>query len=144
MNLTVESALHGVRELMRDQVGPAVGDDYAAQMTRLAGRLLNICANWVDDAAALRVEENASIRSTLGEAASHVDGALTLALTEAANSADPGLRISALDLENHRLRTLLVRAQAQLELRQGSAVRAMDQRIWRLLEVVEERRAPRE
>jgi hypothetical protein len=144
MNLTIDSALHGVRELLRDQIGPAVGDAYAAQMTRLAGRLMNICANWVDDAAVLRVEENAEIRAVLGDAAGNVDSALAAALTEAARSCDPGLRISELDRENHRLRTLLVSTQTQLELQQGTAARAMDQRIWRLLEATEERRAPRE
>jgi hypothetical protein len=65
-------------------------------------------------------------------------------LREAAASTDPGLKISVLDVESHRLRVLLVTAQAALEDSTGPAAKALDQRIWQLLETVEAKRAPRE
>ena len=142
--LTLDNALHGVRELLRDRISPAVGDPFAAQMARLSGMLLTICANGVDDAAELRAHENAAIRGILGEAAALVEAPLAAALKAAAVSHDPGLKISVLDTENHRLRCLLVKAQAALEENTVPAAHALDQRIWRLLESIETMRAPRE
>ncbi len=144
MNLTIENALHGIGELLRDRISPEIGDPFASQMARLSCGLLNICANWVDDAAEVRVEENAAIRVLLGDAAALARGELSARLAEAADSADPGLKIGVLDAENHRLRALLIEAQADLEARDSEAARAMDQRIWRLLEEIETKRAPRE
>ncbi len=144
MNLTIDNALHGVRELLADQIAPEVGDPFAAQMARLSCLLLKISANWVDDAAEIRVEENAAIRAVLGEAAILINGPLVTRLTEAGRSADPGLKVTVLDGENHRLRCLLVEAQTALEISNNKAARAMDQHIWRLLETIEAKRAPRE
>lgn len=143
-NLTFDNALHGVRELLRDRISPAVGDPFAAQMARLSGMLLTICANGVDDAAELRVEENAAIRKLLGEAAAIMPAPLSDALHAAAASTDPGLKVSVLDGENNRLRTLLVEAQTALEESHDSAANALNQRIWQLLETIEAKRAPRE
>ena len=140
-NLTFDNALHGVRELLRDRISPAVGDPFAAQMARLSGMLLT---NGVDDAAELRVEENAAIRKLLGEAAAIMPAPLSDALHAAAASTDPGLKVSVLDGENNRLRTLLVEAQTALEESHDSAANALNQRIWQLLETIEAKRAPRE
>jgi hypothetical protein len=129
MNFTLPSAILGVAELLRDRIGPEIGDNYTANMARMATAVLNISANWIDDAAALRVAENAAIRELLGEGA---------------GPADPGLRICELDRENHRLRLILVALHIDLEVRQDADSRAMDQRIWRLLEDIETKRAPRE
>ena len=142
MNFTVPSAVKGVGALLRDRITPEIGDNYAANMARMATSVLNISANWADNAAALRVAENAAIRSLLGEAAGLVQGELAGRLADAALSVDPGLRVSELDGENHRLRLLLVEAQAVLELREDDTARAMDQRIWRLLDEIEVSRAP--
>jgi hypothetical protein len=106
--------------------------------------LLTICANAADDAAELRVEENAAIRALLGDAAALVEPALSARLIRVAASVDPGLKIGVLDGENHRLRSYLVEAQADLENRPGETPLAMDRRIWRLLEDIELKRAPRE
>ena len=138
MNFNIPSAVKGVGELLRTRILPEIGDNYAANMARMATAVLNISANWADNAAGLRVAENAAIRALLGEAAGLVGGGLA----EAAQSADPGLRVSELDAENHRLRLLLVEAQASIELRNDAPARAMDQRIWRLLEQIEMARAP--
>jgi hypothetical protein len=70
--------------------------------------------------------------------------ALAERLAAAAASVDPGLKIGVLDGENHRLRSLLVKLQADIEGRAGEAALAMNQRIWRLLETIENTRAPRE
>jgi hypothetical protein len=143
-NLTLDNALHGVEELLRDRISPAIGDPFAAQMARLSCMLLRICANGVDDAAELRVEENAATRRLLREAAELVPSPLASRLHEAAASADLSLKISVLDNENQRLRVLLVSAQTILENSKDCAALTLDQRIWQLLEAAEAKRAPRE
>lgn len=143
-NLTIDNALHGVRDLLADRISPEVVDPFAAQMARLSGLLLKICANAVDDAAEVRVEENAEIRAVLGEAAALVGEPLAGELLQASISADPGLKLSVLDAENDRLRRLLIKAQTVVEIAADAASRNLDQRIWRLLETIEANRAPRE
>lgn len=143
-NLTIANALHGIRELLADRIAPEIGDPFAAQMARLSCMLLKISANAVDDAAELRVLENASIRAILGEAAALVGEPLSARLSDASVSADPGLKISVLDGENHRLRCLLVEAQSALEASDTQTASALDQRIWGLLAEIEAKRAPRE
>ena len=144
MNLTIDNALHGVEELLKDKIGPNIGDPFAAQMGRLSCMLVRICANWVDDAAELRVAENAAIRLVLGDVGALAGGELGGRLAEAAQSADPGLKISVLDSENHRLRCLLVEAHTFLETCAGEAAQRLNQKIWCLLEDIERTRAPRE
>lgn len=142
MNFTIPGAVKGVGALLRDRILPEIGDNYATNMARMATAVLSISANWADNAAALRVAENSAIRNLLGEAAGLVDGGLAERLAEAAQSDDPGLRVSELDAENHRLRLLLVEVQALLEVLDDAPARATDQRIWRLLEEIEMSRAP--
>lgn len=142
--LSIDNALHGLDEFLRDEIAPAVSDPYVAPMARLSGMLLRICANSVDDAAELRVDENAAIRRILGEAGSLLGGPLSEQLLAAAASTDPGLKISVLDAENNRLRRLLVEAQQALEDNRNDAAKQLDQKIWRLLEEIEAKRAPRE
>ncbi|MBP6580779.1 MAG: hypothetical protein KA199_04505 [Sphingorhabdus sp.] len=142
--LSVENALHGLDEFLRDKIASAITDPYVAPMARLSGMLLRICANGVDDAVELRVEENAAIRRILGEAGSLLSGPLSEQLLAAAALTDPGLKISVLDAENNRLRRLLVEAHAALEGRRDETAQLLDQKIWRLLEEIEAKRAPRE
>jgi hypothetical protein len=143
-NLSFDNALHGLNEFLRDTIAPAISDPYVAPMARLSGMLLNICANGFDDAAELRAHENAAIRGILGEAAAFVDAPLAAALKAAAAAADPGLKISVLDAENHRLRVLFVAAQSALEEITIPAANALNRRMWQLLESIEAKRAPRE
>ena len=98
-NLSIDNALHGIADLVRDRIGPAVNDPFAAQMARLSCILLRICANGLDDAAELRFEENAAIRSILKEASIILNGPLSRQLDVAGASTDPGLKISVLDEE---------------------------------------------
>lgn len=144
MNLTSQTALQGVAQALHERIAPAVKDGFVSETARLAGMLLTLNANWVDDAAAIRVAENASIRSLFGEAGVAVDDSrLGLVLAEAAGSSDPGLRISELDIENNRLRGLLLRFHAHADSRAEASATALSQRIWRLLEQFEAARAPR-
>ncbi len=125
MRLTIDAALHRIGDLLREDVAPDLRTPFLGQSVRLAGSVLAICANWVDDAAAIRVAENATIRAALG----------------LPPAPDPGLRISQLDAENHRLRLLLVEAQAAAE-EAGDAARVAT--FWTLLEEIELSRAQRE
>lgn len=144
MRLSLEQTLRGIGQMLSERLAPDASNDFVAQSARLSGGALNICANWIDDAAALRVEENAALRAMLGQIAGLAEGDLRLRLSEAAASADPGLRISALDAESHRLRLLLVEAHGWLEEQGSAAARALDQDVWALLEAIELARAPRE
>ena len=125
MRLTIEASLRRIGDLLRDDVAPDLRTPFLGQSVRMAGSVLNICANWVDDAAAIRVEENANIRAVLG----------------LPPASDPGLRISQLDAENRRLRLLLVEAHAKAEEADDAQRNAT---IWALLEEIELARAQRE
>ena len=107
MNLTLETLLHGVAATLRDRIAPAIEDSFAIEASRLAAMLITISANAVDDAAAARVWENAALRALFADAQPAFGGDLARRLGEAALSADPGLKISELDRENARLRTIL-------------------------------------
>lgn len=142
MNLSLQNVLYGVTSALQTRVAPVVHDQYAAQSLRIAGLLATISANGLDNAVPLRVAENASLRALFGDAVQITHGDLSARLAEAAASKDPGLRISELDVENGRLRTLLVDLQATIEVLADAASRALDDRIWALLQEIETSRAP--
>ena len=143
MNLTLETALHGIAATLRDRITPALDDPFAIESARLATMLLTVAANGVDDLAAIRVWENGAIRTLFAELGDAVATPLSATLTEAAGSSDPGLRISELDRENGRLRALLVQLHAAIEDQPGDKARARERRIWGLLREIETARAPR-
>ena len=148
MSLSIEATLRGVADVLRDRVSPTLDDSYAIEATRLSTMMMTIMANAADDAAALRVAENAHWRALFLEATAPTltilaDPALAARLREAAASADPGLRISQLDAETDRLRRLAVALQVQLEARADPAAVAFNQRIWQHLRAIEKDRAPR-
>ncbi|MBV1687314.1 hypothetical protein KRR38_06405 [Novosphingobium sp. G106] len=140
MRLTHETVLEGVAVALRDQVSPNLTDAFAADAARMAQSLITIVSRASDDAVAIRVEENARIRALLGQGGALFGDA---SLAAAAQSGDPGLRISELDAETGRLRTLLVGLQARVELRDDPEARALDQAIWQALRDFETARAPR-
>ena len=144
MRLTLEQALQRIGRMLSDRIAPDVANDFVAQSARLSSGMLNICANWIDDAAEVRVKENAAIRGLLSEIAGVAGGAMSDGLAQAARSSDPGLRISQLDAESHRLRLLLVEAHAWLETQADEPARNLDRKVWQLLEDIELARAPRE
>lgn len=144
MILTIETTLHGIARMLHERIGPAVQDPFAGEAARLAELLLKLNANWIDDAAAIRVAENTAIRCLLGEGATLVANPdLAERLTRSARSADPGLRISELDKENNRLRSDLLDLHAHVDALEGNAARLFGQRIWRSLAEFEMARAPR-
>ena len=144
MKLTSDTVLQGVADALRDQIAPLIDDAFAADATRMAQSLLNIVRLARDDEVAIRVEENCRIRDIFGQAAPVLgDGALGNRIAEAAQSRDPGLRISELDTETGRLRDLLVELHAYVEELTSDQARALDQAIWRALRDIDMPRAPR-
>jgi hypothetical protein len=140
MRLIGATVLEGVAEALRDQVSPHLDDGFATEVVRIAQALVTIVGRAGDDAAAIRVEENARIRDLLGEGGVLLGDSM---LAAAAQGRDPGLRISQLDAETARLRALLVDMHTRLELTDGAEARALDQAIWRALRDFEMARAPR-
>ncbi|KHK89866.1 hypothetical protein [Novosphingobium malaysiense] len=143
MKLTTPTLLEGVADALRDQIAPQVNDDFAGQAVRMAQSLLRIVARSADDAAHVRITENAAIRVLLGEGAELVqDPAFARRLVEAAESSETGYRISELDAESGRLRTLMIELHAWLEEQQDEACRALDRTIWDAMAEVEQVRIP--
>ena len=140
MRLTHETVLEGVAAALRDQIAPNLTDAFASDAARMAQSLIRIVGLAGDDAAAIRVEENARMRALLGQGGELLGDA---DLTTAAGSSDPSLRISELDAETGRLRLLLVDLHRRIELQDTPAARALDQAIWRALRDFEKARAPR-
>lgn len=144
MILSAENLIKGVCHALDHQVSPNIEDDFAKNVARLSRNLLVIVANSMEDAVALRVEENAALRTLFAEASCIVpDDALSGKLKSAAESSDPGLRLSQLDEENDRLRRLLVELQTCVERQTEDAARELDRKIWRTLADIEAVRAPR-
>ena len=144
MKLTSATVLEGVIEALRDQIAPGLQDAFAAEAARMAGSLIAIAGRAGEDAAAIRVEENARMRAIFAEAVKVVDNAdLASRLREAAASCDPGLRLSQLDSETARLRALLVELHARLEDMESEDARRLDREIWCAIRDAEMARAPR-
>lgn len=143
MRLTSKNILQGVGKALREDIVPSIDDRFASEAARLAALLVNISANDVDDAAAARIWENAALRELFADAASLPSGSLAPRLSEASRSVEPGYKISELDVENGRLRNLLVELHSFVEVSNEPAAHALNQRIWKLLISSHERRTPR-
>jgi hypothetical protein len=143
MKLTGATVLEGVVDALREQVSPQLDDAFASEAARMAQALIAIVGRAGDDAAAIRVTENARMRGIFSEAAGIAEGDLAACLADAAQSNDPGLRISELDAETGRLRALLVELHGWLEQQPGPEARRIDQEIWRAMREFEMARAPR-
>lgn len=145
MRITAERALAGIAHMLKDKVTPALDDGFAQEATRLGTLVLTITANGIDDAASVRVWENAGIRTLLGRAQTLglADPDLAARLVEASRSTDPGLRLSTLDVETGRLRGLLVQLHEAVEDLPGDDARTMEHAIWAFLREVETARTPR-
>jgi hypothetical protein len=143
MKLSHATVLEGLAEAMRDRIAPHVGDAFAGEALRMSQALVLIAGRAGEDAAAIRVEENAAMRAIFADAAPLADGDLAARLDAAVRSADPGLRISQLDAETGLLRTLLVELHSWVEGQQGEQFRRIDQAIWRAMRDAELARAPR-
>jgi hypothetical protein len=142
MKPDVDLVLRVIAAKLVGEIGPAVPDDYARSNLEVAAGLLIAAAEDYDRAAEVRVEENRAMRAIFREAGSVVvDRELRDRLLAAAESVDPGLRVSALDAENARLRTLLVELHAHVEARPEDWARTVERAIWRELAASASRRA---
>jgi hypothetical protein len=143
MKLTGATVLEGVVDALREQVSPRLSDGFASEAARMAQSLIAIVGRAGDDAVVIRVEENARMRAIFADAAEVAEGDLAVRLSGAAQGSDPGLRISELDVETGRLRTLLVELHTWLELQEGVEARRIDREIWKAMRDFEMARAPR-
>lgn len=144
MRLTTQSLLEGLAEALDERIRPMIADPFTADATRMAASVVRIAARAHDDAAAIRVEENARIRGLLARGAELVDDArLGERLAGAAATIDPGYRISELDRANADLRQALIALHAWLEDHRTLAAAELDVDIWRALRDFETARAPR-
>ena len=144
MNLSAETGLRRVMETLNERIIPVLPDGFAVEVMRLAGLVMAISTNSIDGAVTLRVAENAAMRTLFRDAAPVVSNpALTDALQQGAASVDSGLKISQLDRDNNALRTVLVQLHEHVEQIDSPAARAIDSRIWRMLQAFEAERAPR-
>ena len=65
MKLTGATVLEGVVDALREQVSPQLNDGFASEAARMAQSLIAIVGRADDDAAAIRVEENARMRAII-------------------------------------------------------------------------------
>jgi hypothetical protein len=144
MTLSPEMCLRGVIETLQHRITPALTDNFTAESARLAGLILTITTNGIDNAAAIRIAENDAMRALFRDAAPAVDNAALAAKLAAAGSGDgTGYKLSELDADNAQLRARLVELHFAIEKQIGGDARAIDRRIWRMLKDFEAARAPR-
>jgi hypothetical protein len=144
MTLSPEMCLRGVLDALQNRITPALTDSYAAEGARLAGLVLAITTNGINDAAAIRIAENAAMRALFCDAAPVVaDAALAKKLTAAGAAEGLGYTLSELDADNSQLRSLLVHLHEVVEGQDNEASRGICFRIWRMLTDFEAARAPR-
>ena len=144
MTLSPEMCLRGVLDTLQNRITPALTDSFAAETARLAGLVLTITTNGIDDAAAIRIAENAAMRALFRDAAGVVaDAGLAGKLAAAGRAETSGYKLSELDRDNSQLRSLLVELHVAVEDQPGENARAAGSRIWRMLRDFEAARAPR-
>jgi hypothetical protein len=146
MKPSVTAVLSALSGLITREVSPALGDTYLSEQVQRAAALLGAAGEEFDRAAARRVQENQAMRRLFGRAVGLVAGldpTLAGALTDAAQGSDlDDLRVSRLDAENQRLRTLLIalHAWAETEPAPSPQVRELLTDIWAELRASTERR----
>ena len=142
MSISLVASLQGVIDVLEQRVMPEIEDRYLSETIRMARSVLTIAVNAADDAVALRLEENAALRTLFADAAGAVAGELGDRLAERGRSSDSGFKISELDRDNAELRALLVELHAEVELRADVPGLSLNKRIWGILKAIEARRAP--
>ena len=142
MKLTTQATLDLVRDILKDQIAPLVKEDFAKDIVRRLQIILDIAARSIDDAAAIRIEENEAIRGILGDAAQVIDDVvLRERIAACAQAPAQGYRIHELDADSRILRRALVDAQATLEISSDPRQREINRKIWAMLTGFETRRA---
>jgi len=98
------------------EFAPALGTQYGQGMAQVVAVLLFMAGQDVERGAAIRVAENADMRTLFGALAPQMaDEILRKELETAARSPEGALTISALNTVNARLRRLLIRLHAALD-----------------------------
>lgn len=122
MKPDVPAVLETIATTLLTEIVPALPKEYDQKNLMLMTFALFAAKGEWDGAAAWRVEENTALRALFQRATAVVgDPDLAGRLREAADAPDSGLRISALDAENARLRALVIELQQHLETRADGA-----------------------
>jgi hypothetical protein len=90
-------------------------DHYAAGDAKMLALMNVLLAQEVDRAADILLRENATLRSLLGGAASHLPPALARQAADAAQTSDADLRIATLESGNALLKSLLIKVHIAAE-----------------------------
>jgi hypothetical protein len=117
-------------------VAPEVTSPFGQGQLSLIAVLMYFAAIEHDAAADIRTRENREMRDLFADAArmrTGLDDSLRAALQEAAEGADPDLRLSTLNSANSELKTLLIRLHERLETHAGMEARRFEARIWKFL-----------
>jgi hypothetical protein len=111
---------------------------FAQGTAGLLGMMLSLSAKEYDRGADIRFKENNDLRALFAEIAPAVrDAGLRTKLETAAASAEPSLRISALNESNYALRRLVTEAMIHAE---DNSLRDAQTRIWAVLKALAARR----
>jgi hypothetical protein len=138
MKPEVDQILGLSAQQLMGQVVPLLPNSFAMGSVSVLGMMMTFAAQEYERGADIRVRENADMRALFREAAGTVsDADLKAQLLSAAETRDPSLAISALNLANADLRRLLIRLQAHAE---EKGERALQRRIWDVLKASAGRR----
>lgn len=124
--------LFGIAGQLVMQIMPEVRTPIAGQTLTLSAALLSMVAQEFDRAAARLVEENRAIRTLLSDARALAgDGALQGRIAaEVADTHEHDFHVSALQVVNDRLRSLLIDVHVAVESTPGEAAANLNDRIW--------------
>jgi hypothetical protein len=126
--------------LMGD-VAPHVSPSYRQATVLSTAVVLTSVREELDRIVERRVVENRALRELFRDALPAVeDAALAERLAAAADEAETGWRVSALEAANARLRGLLIELHAHVESLASPAARRVEAAIWRELQASTERR----
>jgi len=124
--------LFGIAGALVTQIMPEIRTPIAGQTISLSAALLSMVAQEFDRAASRQVDENRAIRALLADA-HDILGDEALRGRIKAETADPvehDLHVSALQVVNDRLRSLLIDVHSAIEATPGNAAANLNDRIW--------------
>ena len=123
------------------EIAPSMPAGYGQGTVSLIAVLNLMAAQEYERGAEIRAAENGDMRALFGETVDLVrDVVLREKLKEAALSHDTSLRISDLNAENEKLRSLLIALHAHVEELDGEAARQAERVIWTVLKASAARR----
>lgn len=135
------TVLDGVSATLIVDVIPHIGTSYGQQAVAGAATLLAAARDEIERGVARRVEENRAMRRLFADGRDAVaDPELAAALRDAAEGQDGSLMLTDVDLENRRLRGLLLRLHVHVEELATAPAKRVEAAIWRELRASTERR----